>query len=892
MSGSASLVNWGLLAKISLLVTLIAGGLVLAPGAQCTYRVMNGAQIQGLAEDGEAHDWMYGRGTSAETADVQRVGSAGGFIGGFFGSIGPCMMQSVTRSQPWQQAAAGGGLIGFIVLSWLNRLSWKRGIRKAVQDQSRTPSKSKTRATSAVGGEAAVRSGSQKAVPAERPTRTTAAAAVPSRTQASAAVPSRTSAQAAVPSRAAGEASPRRTTEGTGSSGPRTGVHATAGLDEARSPRREATNTRIPTVANAAVPSLSQTLSGGQSRNKAVAFQFDDDWEDAPISIPAAETVQPSKPEPMDPKAASSMDTFAAPPRQDRNDVSFAATMATDDVLRPRESDVPPEVLLPSRQPRTAEPVMSASVPAVEEGPVSLATFKVPAATRMGRDLQVAVALTRVQAGVAERMRISVELHGRNRLRVMLLDTTASDLDGAAALADGGKAILRISWRTLAAALRGSLDALVGPLRLELTAELDGEESYAGTELVDSLTLRFAAATGGDYPPGIVRLFGPDGHSFRAPVGHVGPGLMRVESILPGTWDIELEDELRVHVEGFPPSRRARVMSDALDAVHEQLDPNTAGVRELVVADPVVIWVRAGASGDGSRERPVGSIEEAFVLGDQRRSAGTPEYTPVEIRVEPEGVVPAHRPGIIGGADGPWMQWWCGRPADSRKAWTVSLSQLPVLPPPNGNGFYTPLHFEAVDDLRIINAAYADLRSRAAFDPELSQNLDREYGALPMVSFHPAPPGHGEPSRLRFLRCRGLRLEGLHVAGRTAQTGLYLDTCEEVVVHRCWFERCVAGASGSGVWAVGRGVHVSNSGSDGNPIEFIDCDIGWNNVTRPSMPVRGAALAAYDSWVALTRCYLHDNVASQDPPDVLASGSGQVQGDSTNQRAGNLVVRT
>jgi hypothetical protein len=85
-------------------------------------------------------------------------------------------------------------------------------------------------------------------------------------------------------------------------------------------------------------------------------------------------------------------------------------------------------------------------------------------------------------------------------------------------------------------------------------------------------------------------------------------------------------------------------------------------------------------------------------------------------------------------------------------------------------------------------------------------------------------------------------------------------------------------------------VHVDASGTPESPIEFSDCDIGWNSVVRRSVPVRGAAMAAYNSHVVMARCYLHDNVATQEPPDVFASGNGSLRGEGASHRAGNRVA--
>ena len=880
MAGSGGGINWGLLAKVFLVVALIVGGLVMWPGIQCTMRVMNGAELGGLSEDTE--NWVYGGRGSAESSDTGRVAGANSFIGRFFGGIVPCGRQALLRAQDWQPPVAGGAFLGFILFSWFNHLSWKRGVVKAARE----PARNTTRATAAAGGKTSANPTVSTTATASRTAAGTAVGGTSNRTAANTAVGAPGNRTTSGP--AVGNTSSARTTSAQSAigsptssrSGGQTAQHRTLpgdpvstnlGFDDAGASRREGSRVRIPVdpLSSMAGPAPRTAVKSGNQR--AVAFSFDDDWDDAPL--------------PEESAALTKGGELSA-------DVAGAAPFSAPPAATPSLINAPTLADVTDFGRASARMALSANLPAADgtNSPVRLQAFRIPPMSRLGRDIQLAIGLSRPAPDALPRMRIVGVLHGKDRARTPILDESIESMDGIDDLRRQGKAIVRVPFRLIERSLQRAFDSISGHLRIEFTLSLDDDEQYAGTELVDSMTIRLASASGGLWGPGVVKLRSPDGQMLRIGVGGSGAGMLRLESIMPGAWQLELEDDLRIHAAEGPPTRRVTLKSDAVDAVDAGLPANTPGLRELMVAAPVIVWVRAGASGEGSFEHPSGSIEDAFVNADRQRARLGASYTPVEIRIFPNGTVPAERPGIVDGARGQWLNWWSGQPSDRRTLWTVAGSELPEIQTPRWDTFARPLHFESVDDLRIVNAEYALLREKAALNPELSEQLDTAYAQVPMVTFFP-PESTGEGSRVRFDHCRGVRLEGVQVMGMRGMNALTLNQCEEVVVSRCWFERSAAGPSGhGGGWSPGRGVQIDASGTEHAPIEFSDCDIGWNSVVRRSVPVRGAAMAAYNSHVVIARCYLHDNVATQDPPDVFGSGTGSLRGDSSSHRAGNFIA--
>ena len=262
-------INWGLLAKACLLAGLIGAAVVAWPGLLCMQTALSNEQFSNLSEAEEV--WVYGgryEGGSARPPS----GAQGSFSRRLFGGILPCSWAAVRHADDWKAMLAAGGLVGFVLFSWFNHLSWRRGVVRAARDPMRGHT---TRSTAVVAGPSA-------AYPAiELPKQRTDAhsTVTGSRTAANPAVTgSRTAAHGAVSARAA-----RTSTSST--SAVTTEWQRTGSMPAAMSvPGAASSVPRPPTGA------VSQVSGPGTLR-----FASDDDWDDVPVPP------RPSQQAPPDP---------------------------------------------------------------------------------------------------------------------------------------------------------------------------------------------------------------------------------------------------------------------------------------------------------------------------------------------------------------------------------------------------------------------------------------------------------------------------------------------------------------------------------------------------------------------------------------------------------------
>jgi len=127
-------INWGLLARASLLAGLVGIAVVVWPGLQCMVNVLNSEQFSNLSEAEEV--WVYG-GRQGGGSTQPGSGAQGAISRRLFGGIAPCSWAAVRRAEDWKMALAAGGLAGFLLLSWFNHLSWRRGVIRAARDPMR-----------------------------------------------------------------------------------------------------------------------------------------------------------------------------------------------------------------------------------------------------------------------------------------------------------------------------------------------------------------------------------------------------------------------------------------------------------------------------------------------------------------------------------------------------------------------------------------------------------------------------------------------------------------------------------------------------------------------------------------------------------------------------------
>jgi hypothetical protein len=852
--------NWSLLSRVTLVAAIIFGLLTLWPGLKCSYQAMNGTQLQGLSSDSDFNDWAYGTGSSAETSDVARVQAAGGFVNAMTSRAPTCIMLSVRNAQTWKKYGSVGLFAMAFLMSFIGRQEYKRRIRKNARERG-----SGSYHTAGTQNAALKKPGSSRGL------RTINA-------------PTTSGNQTAVRTRPATSSS----------SGPL--------YDPMSDPKYSGSNPVVGTetrrqTAGINVPHVDKPQSSGKARPTA-AFSIDDDWGDTDDDLggilansfadPSQVNDDPSAPTQLRaPPVRSAPAPHPAPPTPEPAAIPFFDGPMVDPMSDGHFTTSGSHRAAKSGAHSTA---VVASAGAIHGRNAELSAIKLPGFSRIGGALEIALAFSEPPGDSLDRVLFSGVVAGPEGLQLPPFTFRANDLGDTSALRSRGRGRTQLPSRFWTKDLADHLTNTSGTWHLEITASLDGEEQYASTELADSLTLYLADPDGQPLSNMLAILHCSDGSSIRASVGTDKPGYLRVSPVPIAHFDIEMEDDLRIYAANGKRTRRARVLPDGMDAVRAGLDLQTAGTREIIIATPIIRYVTAGASGDGSEDSPMGNLMHAVTDADnKRRAAG--KRRPIEIRIGADGVSPRERAGIVDGAKGEWLKWWSGAAANVRSPWTVDLATLHTDPASHrfGIGLEGGWHFEGIEDLRIVNRAFVELRRKAAIEPELSEHLDQLFGALPQAVF--STPESASPFQWRFTNCTGIRLEGLHFMGRPGLSGVSIEGCQEVLISRCWFERFGSGPTANpSTRAAGRALHVRSSGTERWQVEIVECDIGWNSVLRPTMPVRAAAILAEESWVVLTRCFIHDNIATDTPADLASTGSGRIAGDATNHAVGNLII--
>jgi hypothetical protein len=268
------------LARASLLAGVIGAAFVAWPGLQCMVNVLNNEQFSNLSEAEEV--WVYG-GRQGDGAARPGSGAQGAFSRRLFGGIAPCSWAAVRHADDWKGMLAAGGLVGFVLLSWFNHLSWRRGVVRAARAPVRTTQANIVVARPSAAWPAAEPSGSRTAAnPTVTGSRTAANPAVTgSRTAANPTVTSsQSAAHDAVSARAA-----RATSSSTSSvttEWQRTGSTpiAPSGYGTAGPPARPAAS-----------------VIQSTARPDTLRFASDDDWDDIPVpSAPGRQEPDPGSP--------------------------------------------------------------------------------------------------------------------------------------------------------------------------------------------------------------------------------------------------------------------------------------------------------------------------------------------------------------------------------------------------------------------------------------------------------------------------------------------------------------------------------------------------------------------------------------------------------------------
>lgn len=112
--------DWSILKKICLAGLLLSVAISLRPWATCALDRMDNAQLSSIAEGGTPGD-----------SDVDRLGEAGSFSGGFFGSLPVCYRAYPIGRASWQWPTVLGFLAGFFLFRQLQHHEYVSRVRKA-----------------------------------------------------------------------------------------------------------------------------------------------------------------------------------------------------------------------------------------------------------------------------------------------------------------------------------------------------------------------------------------------------------------------------------------------------------------------------------------------------------------------------------------------------------------------------------------------------------------------------------------------------------------------------------------------------------------------------------------------------------------------------------------
>ncbi len=113
--------NWKAISKLLLVAAIGFGVYAMWDTIGCWTGKADEAGFDDLADDGEAHDFMYGRNTADEDESGRnRVRGGTGDQGG------QCLAAYPPMDEPWKPAAAGGCFVGFLLFNWMGNREWRK----------------------------------------------------------------------------------------------------------------------------------------------------------------------------------------------------------------------------------------------------------------------------------------------------------------------------------------------------------------------------------------------------------------------------------------------------------------------------------------------------------------------------------------------------------------------------------------------------------------------------------------------------------------------------------------------------------------------------------------------------------------------------------------------
>lgn len=466
----------------------------------------------------------------------------------------------------------------------------------------------------------------------------------------------------------------------------------------------------------------------------------------------------------------------------------------------------------------------------------------------------------------------------------------ARTLRSAGRVAPGSDgATLTIAWREIAQAVESvarSEDETAEEVLLSVTG---GERTVrVATPIVDRLDIVFRNAAGDPVQPRTVIVEGADGERVRGWIGAEAPGRLVVEGLPAGRCRIHLEDGNPIGHHGGALHRGIYLTTNGVS-----FDAGSAEQHSLWMLEPKVLYAStfsSGEVGDGSRAAPFTTVGQAIETIRAARAAGDRSFAAAEVRVDPTARLPSNRHGVA--ASGEWHRWWADGDADPGRPWCEDGTPDALrhaAAPDNAPSFAEELQLTDLTDVRIVNSAYAGLLDRIARSPGFETHLGSELASIPLALVTAPVTGPTTPFRIQIERSARIFIEGVHVLGCDAQSGIAIRDAQCVTLRRCWIDLFRSGTNAAtGILAVGRGVQIDTSGGTSSDTSVVleTCDIGWNHAARRAVAVPGAGVAAYDSNLELLHCHVHHNRATAEPADLIVRGESRVKGHD-NHRDGN-----
>ena len=456
-----------------------------------------------------------------------------------------------------------------------------------------------------------------------------------------------------------------------------------------------------------------------------------------------------------------------------------------------------------------------------------------------------------------------------------------------------GGAEITIAWQRFSVAAlevaRGATGTAAG-LRVTLTGP--ASELTVDAPLHDVLHLRLRDQYDTPWEDLLIEVVDGLGTARFAKATSAGEFL--VEGLAPGNVQVRRVDYGDLQLAGGAPVTRLSTETASVGFALPSGEMRDDAYLELIAWRANRVYVQPGPhDGDGSRERPFGSLQDAVT--SIARQQGSDSLGLSEIRISSAATRPTKRVGLRHYADGrcEWLEWWRSERADTSRAWLreVDVAQVRRQADEHGDdALACDARFEGIQRVRIVGAAYAEL-----FDAlntgrrEPNDEIERAIADAPLSLLARPRAELAAAFRLAFHGLARVSLIGLHLLGGKGQSGIEIRDCAQVDLIRCWVEGFGSGMTNqSGVVAVGRGLQIDQSGSGAaeNRVRIERCDLGFNEARRRSMPIRGAGAAIYNSNAVIASCYIHDNRSSQAPSCVVVDRQSSVRG-SRNHRERN-----